>query len=39
MNEIKGYTEKVFEAIKRIDGNVNELWYAGKLQKVFEYKN
>lgn len=39
MNEIKGYTEKVFEDIKRIDGNVNEFLYAGKLQKVFEYKN
>ncbi|MBQ9024045.1 MAG: hypothetical protein IJ105_02350 [Bacilli bacterium] len=27
MNEIKEYTEKIFEDLKHIDGNGNEYWY------------
>ena len=38
MNEIKEYTEKVFEDIKHIDENNNEYWYARELQKVLNYK-
>ena len=37
MNEIKEYTEKVFEDIKHIDENGNEYWLARELQVVFEY--
>ena len=37
MNEIKEYTEKVFEDIKHIDDEGNEYWYARELQVVFEY--
>ncbi len=39
MNEIKEYTEKVFEDIKHIDENNNEYWLARELQKVLEYKD
>ncbi len=39
MNEIKEYTEKVFEDIKHIDENDNEYWLARELQKVLEYKD
>ena len=39
MNEIKEYTEKVFEDIKHIDENGNEYWLARELQKVLEYKD
>ena len=39
MNEIKEYTEKMFEDIKHIDLNWCEFWYARELQKVLEYKN
>ena len=39
MNEIKKYTEKIFEDIKHIDENGNEYWMARELQKVLEYKN
>lgn len=39
MNEIKEYTEKMFENIKHIDLNGCEFWYARELQKVLEYKN
>lgn len=39
MNEIKEYTEKVFEEIKHIDENDNEYWLARELQKVLEYKD
>ena len=28
MNEIKDYTEKVFEDVKHIDENGNEYWFA-----------
>lgn len=38
MNEIKEYTEKMFEDIKHIDENGNEYWYARELMKVLEYK-
>ena len=37
MNEIKEYTEKMFENIKHIDLNGCEFWYARELQKVLEY--
>ena len=39
MNEIKEYTEKMFEDIKHIDEYGNEYWYARELQRVLEYKN
>ena len=37
MNEIKEYTEKIFEDIKHIDENKNEYWLARKLGKILEY--
>lgn len=37
MNEIKEYTEKLFEDIKHIDEEGNEYWFARELQTVFEY--
>jgi len=37
MNEIKEYTEKVFENIKHIDEKGNEYWFARELQDIFEY--
>ena len=37
MNEIKEYTDKVFEDIKYIDDDGNEYWLARELQKVLEY--
>ena len=33
MNEIKEYTEKVFEDIKHIDEKGNEYWYAREKLK------
>ena len=39
MNEIKEYTEKIFEDIKHIDEFRNEYWLARELQRVLEYKN
>ena len=39
MNEIKEYTEKMFEDIKHIDDNGKEYWSARELQKVLEYKD
>ena len=36
MNEIKEYTEKLFENIKHIDENGNEYWLARELQKALE---
>ena len=39
MNEIKEYTEKVFEDIKHIDENGIEYWYARELMKVLSYKD
>ena len=38
MNEIKEYTEKLFEDIKHIDENGNEYWLARELMIVLEYK-
>ena len=37
MNEIKEYTEKVFEDIKHIDEEGNEYWYARELMPLLEY--
>ena len=37
MNEIKNYTEKLFEDIKHIDENGNEYWYARELQPTLKY--
>ena len=37
MNEIKEYTEKVFEDIKHIDENDNEYWLARELQYILGY--
>ena len=37
MNEIKEYTEKMFEDIKHIDLNECEFWYARELMPVLEY--
>ena len=38
MNEIKNYTESIFDSIKHIDEFGNEYWEARELQKVLEYK-
>lgn len=38
MNEIKEYTEKLFEDIKHIDKKGNEYWFARELQSTLEYK-
>ena len=38
MNDIKEYTEKVFEDIKHIDEQGNEYWYARELQNVLGYR-
>ena len=37
MDEIKEYTEKLFEDIKHIDENGNEYWLARELQNVLGY--
>ena len=37
MNEIKEYTEKIFEDIKHIDEEGNEYWYARELMPLLEY--
>ena len=37
MNELKEYTEKMFEDIKHVDENGNDYWYASELMKVLEY--
>ena len=37
MNEIKEYTEKIFEDIKHLDEEGNEYWYARELMTVLEY--
>ena len=39
MNEIKEYTEKVFEDIKHIDENGVEFWYARELMPILQYSN
>ena len=38
MNELKEYTEKMFEDIKHIDEVGNEYWNARELQVALEYK-
>ena len=38
MNELKEYTERLFENIKHIDENGNEFWYARELQMTLGYK-
>ena len=37
MNEIKEYTEKLYEDIKHIDEKGNEYWSARELQPILEY--
>ena len=37
MNEIKKYTNKIFESIKHVDENGNEYWLARELQNILEY--
>ena len=37
MNELKEYTEKMFEDIKHIDGNEKEYWSARELMPLLEY--
>ena len=37
MNEIKEYTEKLFEDVKHIDENGNEYWFARELMPLLEY--
>ena len=37
MNEIKEYTEKIFEDIKYIDDDGNEYWLARELMPLLEY--
>ena len=37
MNEIKEYTDKIFEDIKYIDENGNEYWLARELMPLLEY--
>ncbi|MBQ6841015.1 MAG: DNA damage-inducible protein D [Bacilli bacterium] len=37
MNEIKEYTDKIFEDIKRLDENGNEYWLARELMPLLEY--
>ena len=38
MNEIKGYSETIFENIKHIDEYGNEYWSARELQTALDYK-
>ena len=38
MDEVKQYSESIFESIKHIDENGQEYWEARELQKVLEYK-
>ena len=38
MNELKEYTEKMFEDIKHIDGEGKEYWLARELQTALDYK-
>ena len=37
MNELKEYTEKIFEDIKRLDEFGNEYWLARKLMPILQY--
>lgn len=38
MDEVKQYSESIFESIKHIDENGQEYWEARELQKALEYK-
>lgn len=38
MNEIKEYSETIFENIKHIDEYGNEYWSARELQTALDYK-
>ena len=38
MNELKKYTEKMFEDIKHIDEEGKEYWLARELQTALDYK-
>ena len=38
MNEIKEYTEKIFDDIKHIDEFGNEYWEAREIQQILNYK-
>ena len=38
MNELKKYTEKMFEDIKHIDEEGKEYWLARELQSTLDYK-
>ena len=38
MNELKEYTEKMFEDIKHIDEEEKEYWLARELQTALDYK-
>ena len=37
LNELKKYTEKLFEDIKHIDENGKEYWLARELMPILEY--
>ena len=37
MNEIKEYTEKLFDDIKHINENGEEYWFARELMPLLEY--
>lgn len=37
MNEIKEYTEKIFEDIKHVDEGNHEFWYGRELSKILVY--
>ena len=37
MNELKEYTEKIFEDIKRLDEFGNEYWLARELMPILQY--
>ena len=37
MNEIKEYTNRIFEDIKYIDKEGNEYWYVRELMPLLEY--
>ena len=37
MNEIKEYTDKIFEDIKHIDEFGNEYWLAREMQNILGY--
>ncbi len=38
MNELREYTEKIFEDIKHIDDERNEYWYGREIMPLLDYK-